>query len=436
MALRISRAVLVISTLFLLAAGGAAQQAVVQASGYAVLVLDPVTGSTTSTFAFPFETGSGGHTFGPDGRVYFTGYNSNSIRALDLTNGVWTRIAIDLQNEPMGDPLCPVLNAEAIGGPGLWLADGKNLTSGSVLRKNTVLVDIASGGIEIDAETPTPFLPNADAHPSPAHANEMWCVASGIARQRVTVYTPGRDRNYIPRIVPLPYPCGFDALMHEDGRLYCWTANSTSTLAPTGFMAVDDAGAIEVIPVQGIPWAGSGAAAVWNDPWEAPGMGAYVLNDGNDTVYKLDLATRPVVAAAVMTVPPRTIARRWDTGRELQESQLTSWRENTNGRRVLHLNFGPKRAGARYYCVPSAAGLASTPILEQGMEIWLEPDHYTMFALEGRLGYRPGGTLDANGEADVIFDLGRTFALDASWQAVIVENGQCVDFSNLVRCRM
>lgn len=416
-------------------AAAPAQTATVQLAGEHLLVVDPIAQRVTTVLAFPSASTSLGHTHGPDGRVFATDFNVGSVLAFDLATGTRTRVAIDLRNEPMGDPLTPALDHEARGGPGLWIPDARNLTSGSLLRKNSVRVDIATGAIRVDSEYPTPILPGADTFPNPLRSNEMIGVGSGTARQIVHGFEVGRNARYLPRtIASLPLPVSDDAFIHEDAKLYCWTSGSSRG---TAFIVVDIAtGATTVQPIRGIPHTGDGSGAVWNDPWEVAGKRAWVLNDGDDTIYSVDLSTNPAVATAVMVVPrPAAQPFRYNSGRDVEEAQLSTWRVGDTGRN-FHVNFGPSAAGKQYVVVPTLSGLRTTPYLEQGMEIWMEPDVATIAALEGKLGYAASGTLDATGQADVRVDLGIHWAVGTLWGAVLIDNNRCIDFANYVRCRM
>ncbi len=423
------------AALLAITAAASAQTATVQLAGEHLLVIDPIAQRVTTILPFPSASTSVGHTHGPDGRVLATDLNGGAVLAFDLTTGTRTRVAIDLRNEPMGDPLTPALDAEARGGPGLWIPDARNLTSGSLLRKNSVRVDIASGTIRVDSEYPTPILPDADTYPNPLRSNEMIGVASGTARQIVHGFEVGRNGRYVPRtIASLPLPVSDDAFIHEDTKLYCWTSGSSRG---TAFIVVDLAtGATSVLPIDGLPHTGNGSGAVWNDPWEVVGKRAWVLNDGDDTIYSVDLSTSPARATAVMVVPRTAPAPlRYNSARDVEEAQLSTWRIGATGRN-FHVNFGPAAAGKRYVVVPTLSGLATTPYLEQGMEIWMKPDVATIAALQGKLGYAASGTLDATGQADVPVDLGIHWAVGTLWGAVLIDNNRCVDFANYVRCRM
>jgi len=183
----------------------------------------------------------------------------------------------------------------------------------------------------------------------------------------------------------------------------------------------------------GITYASTYYGAAWNEPWEQPGRLAYIVYNGDDKAYKVDLAATPPTAVSVVTLP----AGSYYHGREVEEAQLVSWKISNTGRN-FHLNFGAANGGNFYVLAPSVAGYSPTAITlpPNGLELWLWPDLFTFMGVTGTLGYASQGTLSRSGEADVKVDFGVTVGLNVLWAAVAYDAKGVQDISNLIMVDM
>ncbi len=401
----------------------------------------PLAGSNTNIPLVPAQD-SRGHTFGPDGKLYASYWTTNGIGVLDLstTPPSWTVLVQDPTNRIMGAPYQPVFNNEAVGGPGIWCIDGNPIpTSITALPgRNTFLVDVNAKKFAIGGwfESPSTaqVLPMSDAYANPHVAGEFIGVGFATSDLNITGHTiQGGPTEYIPRkIATLKNPCYYDALIHEDAKLYCWCYTSTT---PTflGFEVVDlKSGTTTTIPVTGIT--GTGYAAVWNEPWELKGKMAYIVLGG--TCYSVDLTQNPAPATAV-TITPALATGTYHTAREDQETQLSSYTDGKTGR-TFHLNFGKASTGKAFILLPTLLGYGGpTPI--GGSEIAVVLDVFSVLAVYNVLPGAAGktvGILDANGEADVVFDLGVKAGFDALWIATVIDKGQLTDITNVINVKM
>ncbi len=404
-----------------------------------VYVIDPIAGTSKRIPLSPAQS-SRGHTFGPDGKLYTSYWTTNGIGVLDLTTTTWSVLVNDTTNRIMGAPYQPVFNCEAVGGPGIWCIDGNPIptTITTLAGRNTFLVDVNAKTFAIDGwfESPTAaqVVPMSDSYTNPHVAGEFLGVGFATSDLNITGHTiQGGPTKYVPRkIATLKNPCFYDALIHEDAKLYCWCYTSTT---PTflGFEVVDlKAGTTTTIPVTGIT--GTGYAAVWNEPWEMKGKIAYIVLNG--ICYSVDLTKNPAPATAIK-ITPALLTGSYHTARENQETQLYSYTDGKTGR-TFHLNLGKAYAGKTFILAPTLAGYAG-PTTVGGSEIAIATDWTTALAifnvLPGAFG-KTVGVLDANGEADVVFDLGVKLNLDVLWIAGVQDNNLIPDATNVVNVKM
>jgi len=425
----------------LVASSIGAQNAIID-GGTVGLVINPVT-PTVSSFAVLPAQQTRGLTIGPDGKFYWSWWTVNGIGVYDPVGGSWTTLVADPTNQLMGAPYQPAVDNEAIGGPGLFCVDGNpaptSVTTVTGFR-NLFRVDVNAATAAVDALFANTITPMADFYANPHKAGEYVGVGFSTSDQTVRAFVPqGGPTTIVPGVIAtLTQPCQYDALIHDDTHLYCWTSTAATSVASSfvGFERVDLlTGATTTIPVSGITHAGVGYAACWNEPWELPGRKAYVFYDGTDALYSVDLSTNPTSAVAIAAgvVPAAT----YSTAREIEENQLTSYRVGTG--RVFHMNFGANGAGKNYILAPSLFGYGGPTVLPGGRELWLIPDGFTALAIGNVLPGAPGqtvGILDKTGQKDVKFDLGVRVGVSARWVAVVLDSGRIADVSNIVNLTM
>jgi hypothetical protein len=423
----------------------AAQTAVVyDFNGSRLLRIDP-SGPTITTLPRPYF--GRGHCFSHDGGLYMGVWSPGApawLARLDLTTRAVTTVARGSSATHFGAPYVPCLDAEARDGPGVWVFDGTSTQTSTihVIRKpKACRVDVTSGTITWDNIVPTPWVPMADAYPDPHQADRVLAVGFWFYNNQIGLHTIyGAPTEASPKVVStLDHPCAYDAFLHEDRRVYCWTNFTPTPKIPwfpqfVGLHAMDaKTGVKQSIPLSlpatnNDPW-----AAVWNEPWEKPGRIAYIACDADDTLYKVDLLASPPAAVSVTKLP----AGLYIHGREVEEAQLASWRKGPTGR-VFHLNFGAALGGKSYLLAPSLAGYAGAPVLlpGSGLELWMQPDGFTAIAALGLLPYPAWGILDGTGQRSVTFDVGVRIGLDFVWTALVVDQGKVLDVSNLILVSM
>jgi len=390
--------------------------------------IDPVN-QTSSTLTIVSDPNIRGYCFHNDGGLYVGWRTLNGIGRYDISTNTWTTVVIDPANRVLGSPLVPTVNNEAIGGPGLWVMDVNSMSTSPATLQNTALIDLNNKTFAVNQYVPGGFAkPESDSYADPHNSGHFIGVGQTVDQTVTRWALQTSPTTMAPSVIcTLAQPCIRDALIHEDTNLYTWVANANLR----GFMQVDlNTGTQKTIQLN-IPNPGSVYAGVWNEPWEAPGRIAYICFNGDDKVYKTDLAAASPTAVSIITMP----AGSYRTAREIEEAQLTSWTQvKTPSDRNFHLNFGKASAGKLYVLAPSSLGYAFTPIVfpPRGLELWMAPDTFTILAVNGLLGYASTGFLDSNGEKDVYFNLGTRVGLDFVWVAVVMDATGVLDVSNLI----
>lgn len=421
-----------ILALAVVASAVSAQTAAVNNSGTSMLIVDPLTCKVVNACAFAPTQTTRGHTIGFDGAVYASWWTVNGLGRLDLSTCKWTTVCRDTTNAIAGAPYQPVVNNEAIGGPGFWCVDGNAPPSPCPANcRNTFLTDL-NGPCVLDCCFPNTFTPMSDAYAHPFMCGLFIGVGYSTSDKTISMYPlavkPGSCYSSM-RMCTLAYGCHFDALLHEDCRLYCWS-NST---AFTGFEVVDlQTWKCTLCKVTGIKPT-SGNAAVWNDPWELPGRLAHIVHDSDHMCYTVDLSSCPN-APVIKTGGPLPTGT-YDTGREVEESQLTSWLTGPGSTRVFHLNFGPGAGGMNYALAPSLVCCARAPLKVGKLELWFQPDIFTQLGLLGALPYTAAGPLSRSGTAQVKWGLNQ-LGVCACWIAIAYNNLGVQDISNRIAVRM
>ena len=425
-----------------------AQIAAVEDERDNMYIVDPVKGTTVAiTWQNVGADSSRGHTWGPDGKLYVSMWTLNGISVLDTATKVWTTLVNDPVNRIMGAAVQPVFNLDHIGGPGLFCWDTNSppspFPSGNQVYTNYFTVDVNKKTFLLDAVvTPTHWNDwRSDLYRNPHKAGEF--IQVGHAKQEVIPVkitgVPTAVTGLLPPIVTLPHHGNYDSLIHEDQKLYVWSANTSFV----GFQVVDlVAKTVTLLPVTGT--SATGEAAVWEDPPENPGRIAYVIDRPSGACWRVDLLTG--VATTVALTPPMPATTGGRTGRSQQEAQLLSWKTGKNKtERNFHINFGPSvGVGALYVLYPSVPALGGgySPVaipIPGGLELWVTPDAFSFLALANSL---PGtqnntvGLLSASGEADVLFDIGIQLGIDVVWQAGLLKGGGAADLSNTIRVNL
>ncbi len=390
--------------------------------------IDPVN-QTSTTLTIVSDPNIRGYCFHHDGGLYVGWRTLNGIGRYDISSNTWTTVVIDPANRILGSPLVPTVNNEAIGGPGLWVMDVNTVSTSPTTVQNTALIDLNNKTFAVNQYVPNGIAkPESDGYADPHNSGHFIGVGQTVDLTVTRWALQTSPTTLAPAVIcTLAQPCIRDALIHEDRYLYTWIANPTLR----GFMQVDlNTGTQKTIQLN-IPNPGSVYAGVWNEPWEAPGRVAYICFNGDDKVYKTDLAAASPTAISIISMPVGS----YRTAREIEEAQLTSWTQvKTPTDRNFHLNFGKAHAGKLYVLAPSFLGYAASPIVfpPKGLELWLAPDLFTSLAVSGILGYASQGMLDSNGEKDVYFNIGTRVGLDFVWVAVVMDATGVVDISNLI----
>ncbi len=437
-----------IALFLVLLLGGAALPATVQTAVVydwpsKLLRVDP-NGPALTTFERPYF--GRGHCFAHDGGLYMGVWSPGgpaSLERLDFTSSTVTTVARGTSPVHFGAPYVPCLDFEAQDGPGVWIFDAAAISTLAPQMKSC-RVDVTRGTIAWDNIHPISWpgsLPMSDAYPSPFQADRVIGVGFYTRSNDIGLWKIHGTPTYAtPTIVcNFDHPCAYDAFLHEDRRVYCWTSYVPPSSRPTwpqfiGLHVVDVSTAVKQsiplpLPLSTTdPW-----AAAWNEPWEKPGRIAYIACDTDDTLYKVDLLATPPTAVSLTKLPPGNYIH----GREVEEAQLASWRKGATGR-IFHLNFGPAMAGKSYVLAPSLAGFAGAPLLlpGSGLELWMLPDVFTTIALLGHLPYNAQGLLDGTGQRAVTFDAGVRVGLDFVWAAQVVDSSKVLDVSNLILVSM
>jgi len=306
-----------------------------------LILVDPARKEVTSSFPFPTNQAARG-VAASGGFAYVGMWTDNGIQRVDLNNGKWETIVKDSTNQVLGAPYQPVIDNGAIGGPGLVVVDG-NPPPAPFTGRNLATIDIRNRSFALDSVFPSIHLPMSDAFADPYIPDEIIGVGFSTSDQNViSIPISRKAQNVTPQVITrLKQPCLYDALIHENQKLYSWSSSPSFV----GFECVDldRLNSSQLIPVTGITHTGTGYGAWWNDPHENPGRKVFGVLDGNDTLYEVDLAQNPAPATAIKTTPGLPSST-YTTGRSIEEAELTSWRLGP-GSRNFHLDFGPAHGG-------------------------------------------------------------------------------------------
>lgn len=375
-----------------------------------------------------------GNCVGPNGDVYVSMWTTNGIFEVDPNTGAITTICADATNATIGAPYDPVVNNEAVGGPGLWVVDGNPAPAPVPTgNRNTVLVDINGLACTLDCYmSSTTYTPLSWSGQHPYNPGEFVTLGFTTSDMKADSYalatTPGSPC-VITTVCVATNGFQYDGFMGEDCNLYGWSSSTTFV----GFNKVDVANNACTTIALPITHTGTGYAACWADVPEAPGFNAYVAyQDGN--VYTVDMNTATITTMGPIVFPGGVTTV--TNANNAEENQLSSWLQTPGGVRNFHLNFGANDAGNAYYLAPSLTRNCTNPLTLSGLELWFTVDQITLFGLSGFLPYAPSGILDANGEADVTWNLGQLGIQTAYWVALTINGGNVLDISNVMCVNM
>ncbi len=414
-----------------LATTGFAQKGMAGAGNTSMVLVDPAGAGTYTTHSWGTGGSSRGHTYGWDGNVYRSAWTTNGIIRNDLpSTTMTTSISADSTNLIAGAPYQPAFDNNATGGPGILCVDGNPApTPAPPAHRNWFAVDrvdMTGASAAVLGWFPTAGnIPMADCYRHPHDPALFVTVGFNTGDQKVQTWSrPSTAGLMTPStVLTLANRCGYDAFIHEDQKLYCWT----STAAQTGFQVVDlKAGTQSFQAVTGLSFAGAGYAAVWNAPYEEPGRMAYVLQEGGaaDAMFRVNLLTG--AATAVTTAPP---AGNYNTARSEGDAELSTWKMAGTTRR-FHLNFGSSLAGDVYALFPSFAGYSSSALTFDGKELWVTLDSTSVAAFNNQLGAQTFAAFpNTSGEVDVDITL-PAIGINLVWTAIKISGGRLVDVSN------
>lgn len=390
---------------------------------------------TVVTF-YRFAERTRGGAIGPKGLVYVGLWLTNGVAALDPKTGSFVKTIADSSNRVLGAPYGIAPDHEAVGGFGVSLIDG-NLppAPAPTATRNTARVNFGTNTFRLDGWFPNTETDNADFFPDPFRPGGFvgvprWMGDLSLNRYPLAANPP--QAITVTTLAVLGSPCHSDACWAEDGQLYLWGNHYM------GMHVVDlRRGSSTLVPVKGI-YAPTDAA-LWPEPWEKPGLKAFIVSGADDRVYALDLLQFPIVAVSTKGKLPVPVTDLPYAASSVHEAQLLSWwtGKNQPGVRTFHLNFGPAYGGATAILLPSLRGHAASPLRVHGLEIYLRFDAATTLALAGALPYPAFALLDKAGQATILWrGFGAPLGLDVSWQAYVLAGGVLRDASNLIRVRM
>jgi len=407
-----------------------------------VLLFDSATAKVTSVIPQPgtLAAPARGGCFGPAGFLYASVWGTTQpgsapgIDVLDPILGQWIPALQVKDPGPtpsfriMGAPYTPCPNYDNMMGFGIMCVDGNPPPSSlnpPANSRNTFLVDYstATPTFRVDGIFPDTNIPMSDFFPNP-HGAGFIGVGFYTNDQKVSHYpvaNPARTPITVKTIASLPFPSMYDATVAEDGKIY--------TLS-NGFMLVIDVltSKVNTVATSGLP---GGWCAMWSDPWEKPGMDAYVAQDGTNTIHKVDLSVDPMVSTQIYSIGKSYSI---NTGRHAEECQLCSWKSSTTGKRNFHINFGPNALGQWCILVPSLSGMTKMPLVVNGLQIHLLLDNASFLGLQGFLPYNFTAALGTSGEVDILWNgFGSELGIRSYWQAVTFnKNGVFTDVSNII----
>ncbi len=411
----------------LLAGAAAAQRAWVTGTTTSPVYLVDPTLCRVSSCTIGSES-SRGLTVGHDGGIYLSGWTTNGILRVDPNTCAVTTICTDTTNLVLGAPYDPVVNNEAVGGPGLWIVDGNAPPSppSPAGQRNTAIVDIRGSACTMDCWFPNTQIPLSWCGRDPFNCGQFIGVGFTTSDFNVTRY--GLSGGVLGSCVTstvcsMTEPAQYDAFLGQDCHVWVWNSSPAGNV---GFTRVDTrTGTCQTCSV-GITHSGAGYAGVWVDPPERPGHTAYVAYD-DGMLYTIDLNTCTITTMCRSGIVAPTNAN------SVEENQLTSWLNAPGGTRTFHLNFGPVPAGTRYVLVPSLTRTCRRPIMAGNLEIWFDPDANTLLGLQGLLPYQPFGSLPTTGERDVTWNLRHFGACGVYWIAGALGPNRLIDVSNVIK---
>jgi hypothetical protein len=439
-----NRSIAPVLALSCLASAAFAQSGFVGQGNTKMLLIDP-TGSGKAT-AYDWSAtgtdagGSRGHVIGHDGRLYRSAWKINGIVVNDWqsTTPTVANLVFDTTNRVMGGPYQPVLDLNHKGGPGIACVDGNPAPAPAPNGfRNWFTVDINAPSFAVDGYFRTADVPMSDCFRNPFNSKQFVTVGFSTTDPKVSTWElPGGSSLFTAStVVSLSNPCQYDAMIHEDQKLYCWTSVANG---PIGFQVVDLKTGFQAFQsISNISHIGAGYACVWNEPFEKPGRIAYVLQDSTtaavaEKLYRVDLLTGKATLIP-LKIPPGT----YSTGRSIEESQLISWKDATKKtKRRFHINFGKVKSGDTYILFPTLAGYGPKVTIH-GQELYLIPDFASSLAASNKLGAKTVGVYSStSGQVDIDIDLGVELGADVVWAAARLSAGKVVDISNYIIVRM
>jgi len=400
-----------------------------------VLLFDTGAGKVTSIIPQAASQAARGGCFGPTGYIYLSAWTTNGIDVLDPTMGQWIPglQVKDSSNLVMGAPYTPCPNYENLGGFGLMCVDGNPAPTSlnpPANSRNTFVVDysVSPPAFRTDGFFPNTNLPMSDWYPNP-HGSGFIGVGFATNDLKIDQYpiaNPPLSSITLTNLCTSSLPIQYDATIGEDGLVYAMS---------NGFMLKCDTVNNTVLTIKTSVMPASGYCGMWAEPWELPGMAAYVAHDTDDTVYKVDLLADPMVAVSVVKLPA---AYSINSARDAQECQLCSWRADTSGKRNFHVNFGGNALGQWCTLAPSLSGLTRNPLNLNGLDIHLGIDTATILALSGFLPYTHTVRLGTAGDVDILWNgFGSVLGISCYWQAVTYTNiGVVTDVSNVINVEL
>lgn len=394
-----------------------------------VWTVDPST-CTIRTCSTGKSEASRGIAVGYDGALYMSAWTTNGIFRIDPVQCAVTTICADATNAIVGAPYDPVVNNEAVGGPGLWVIDGNPAPAPAPANsRNTALVDILGKTCVMDCWFPDSgpgATPMSFACNDPFGCGKFIGVGYSTSDLNVTRFELGNGKPgtcVTTTICTMTEPCQYDAFVGEDCAIYAWNSTANGNV---GFTRIDTrTGACTTCSV-GITHTGTGFAGVWADPPERLGNQAYVAYE-DGVIYTVDLNKCAVVTMCKSGLTGVTNAH------SVEENELTSWL-NKDGTRTFHINFSATTPSAAFWVlVPSIARDCKRPFVAAGHEVWFTPDVHSYLGLGGALPYVPFGILQG-GVGQALWRLPLIGYNGGYWIAIAFDrNSQVLNVSNVIK---
>jgi len=397
-----------------------------------VILFDTATSKATSIIPQALAQASRGGMFGPRGYIYTSNWTDNGIGVLDPVQGTWIAglLTKDPSNFVMGAPYQPCPNYDNLGGFGILCVDGNPAPTSlnpPANSRNTFVVDYSTPTptFRVDGFFLNTDLPMTDMVPNP-HGAGFIGVGFGATDHKVDHYplaSPPLSTLTLTNLCNFPMDAMYDATVGEDGNYYVVAQN---------LMMICDTRAktVTTVTMTGLP---AGYCGIWAEPWEKPGMKAFIVSDVDDSVYSVDLLAAPMAVTSVVKLP-NAGSYNINTARSAEECQLCSWKSDKKGKRNFHVNFGPNALGQVCVLVPSLLGLNRNPLILSGLEIYLAIDDASRLGLQGFLPYPSSVFLGTSGEADILWNgFGTELGIQSYWQAVTFnKQGKFTDVSNII----